>query len=82
MTNLFSPTQAVDYRPAEKRLMGWLKEQGAFLIKTEGWAYWDFNNRPFWATWAEVSVKGSWGMWGLHIYDDGEILIASKLGED
>ena len=82
MANLFSPTSIVDYRPAEKRLKSWLKAQGAFLVKTEGWAYWDFNNRPFWATWVKVSSKGGHGMWGLHIYDDGEILIVSELEED
>jgi len=75
------PTREVDYRPAEKALKLWLKAQGMGIMKCQEWNRWDFNNRPFWSVWGLVYGKANrvfTDFCGIHIYDDGEVLIVAK----
>jgi len=81
VAGLFSPTKAIDYREAEIELKLWLKVRGIKLIEGKEWAYWNFNNRPFWSVWALLfGEKIDYGLYGFQIYDDGEILLITSLG--
>ena len=75
----YTPAKKIDYRLAERRLKLWLKEQGLRMLEAKECAYWDLSSRPFWSVWALIVGEGTYETWGLHIHDDGEILLATKL---
>lgn len=65
---------------AERNLKTWLKRKRMRIVETREWCQWDYNKRPFWSVWAIVGgVDFIVKTMGIHIYDDGEILITSWL---
>jgi len=77
---VYLQTHEVDYRPAKGRLEAWLKGQELCLVKAAEWTHWNFNNRPFWSVWVEVvGRRVCFETWGMHIYEDGEIVMVTKL---
>jgi hypothetical protein len=76
-------TQA--HRKAESILKAALKERGIFIYDCFNWQRWTYNNRPFWSVWAtlyhEKKSVYSGQVFGLHIHDDGEVLIVCQLPE-
>jgi len=79
--SMILPDTNVDYREAEKALLTWLKGKDLGIMNCREWARWSYNDRPFWSVWGLVyGRKNSLfsSVCGIHIYDDGEIIIVSK----
>lgn len=73
------PTRDVDHREAEIILRLWLKEQGLSCGYCKEWTKWYYGDIPFWSTWTEViSKKFIYSFCGIHIYDDGRVLIVAN----
>ncbi len=72
----------VDYRDAEKTLLLYLKERSMSVGKCHEWARWTYGDVPFWSVWGVVygSYKISFSFCGIHIYDDGRVVIVSSNG--
>ena len=79
MSLSIQPTSEVDYRQAERILELWLKTQGMGIMNCQEWSRWHYNNRPFWSVWGLVGTNtGSTNFCGIHIYDDGDVVIVAK----
>lgn len=67
-------------RAAEKQLRRYLAEEGYRIYEIREWARWDNFPRPMWSAWAIIYKYTTFTtmLVGLHIYDDGEVLIAYR----
>ena len=77
---IVNASKEVDYRNAEKTLILYLKKQDMSITHCQEWARWTYGNIPFWSVWGIVCGNKNYsiGLCGIHIYDDGRVLIVSN----
>jgi len=87
---MFQPARDVDYREAKEVVILWAKQNKLKVgfpwagSVNFSWARWTYSARPFWSTWVKAMELETFRMhdYGLHIYDDGEVLIVVDTEED
>ncbi len=74
----------VDYRNAERILVLYFKEQDMHISHCQEWTKWTYGSMPFWSVWGLVygHKKASINFCGIHIYDDGRVVIVSSVDND